>query len=124
VLAVRCQLVELVEHIEVARLESPPQRDERVIRTGAEGIEAHHELEKLRPLPIKIISKGMQKQFIDISKKIESWLTKDNEADISELINELNYKVYKLYKLTYDEVKVIDPEFSLSKKEYEAIKLE
>lgn len=81
-------------------------------------------LEKLRPLPIKIISKGMQKQFIDISKKIESWLTKDNEADISELINELNYKVYKLYKLTYDEVKVIDPEFSLSKKEYEAIKLE
>jgi hypothetical protein len=81
-------------------------------------------LEKLRPLPIKIISKGMQRQFIDISKKIENWLTKDNEADISELINELNYKVYKLYKLTYDEVKVIDPEFSLSKKEYEAIKLE
>jgi len=66
----------------------------------------------------------MQKQFIDISKKIESRLTKDGEADIKELINELNYKVYKLYKLTYDEVKVIDPEFSLSKKEYEAIKLE
>ena len=81
-------------------------------------------LEKLRPLPIKIISKGMQKQFIDISKKIESRLTKDGEADIRELINELNYKVFKLYKLTYDEVKVIDPEFSLSKSEYDAIKLE
>jgi len=32
--------------------------------------------------------------------------------------------VYKLYELTYDEVKVIDPAYSLTKKEYEAIELE
>ena len=32
--------------------------------------------------------------------------------------------VYKLYELTYDEVKVIDQEFSLTKKEYDDIKLE
>jgi adenine-specific DNA-methyltransferase len=38
--------------------------------------------------------------------------------------NKIDNLVYKLYELTYDEVKVIDPEFSLSKKEYEAIKLE
>ncbi|NBP06730.1 MAG: hypothetical protein EBV15_11050, partial [Bacteroidetes bacterium] len=81
-------------------------------------------LEKLRPLPIKIVSKGMQKQFIDICKKIEKLLTKDGEADISELMNEMNYRVYKLYELTYDEVKVIDPEFGLTKKEYESIELE
>jgi hypothetical protein len=27
--------------------------------------------------------------------------------------------VYKLYELTYDEVKIIDPEFELSREEYE-----
>jgi hypothetical protein len=31
--------------------------------------------------------------------------------------------VYKLYELTYDEVKVIDPAFSLSEAEYKAIEL-
>ncbi len=31
--------------------------------------------------------------------------------------------VYKLYELTYEEVKVIDPEFSLSEQEYETIKV-
>lgn len=32
--------------------------------------------------------------------------------------------VYRLYDLSYDEVKVIDPVFALTKDEYEAIKLE
>ena len=32
--------------------------------------------------------------------------------------------VYKLYQLTYDEVKVIDPEFELTEQEYTAIKIE
>jgi adenine-specific DNA-methyltransferase len=81
-------------------------------------------LEKLRPLPIKIISKEKQKQLIQISKKIEILLSEDGESDITELQNEINSIVYKLYELTYDEVKVIDPEFNLSKKEYEAMKLE
>lgn len=39
-------------------------------------------------------------------------------------MNRIDNLVYKLYELTYDEVKVIDPAFSLSKKEYEGIKLE
>jgi hypothetical protein len=32
--------------------------------------------------------------------------------------------VYKLNELTYEEVKIIDAEFSFKKKEYEAINLE
>ncbi len=32
--------------------------------------------------------------------------------------------VYKLYQLTYDEVKVIDPEFELTEQEYTAITIE
>lgn len=63
------------------------------------------------------------------NKKIET-LVKDVIAkkelgkNTDSLEQEINNLVYKLYELTYDEVKVIDPEFSLSKKEYEAIKLE
>ena len=33
---------------------------------------------------------------------------------------EIDIMVYKLYELTYDEVLVVEPEFSLSKQEYEA----
>jgi len=48
----------------------------------------------------------------------------EKEHDTLTLEQDLNNIFYKLYELTYDEVKVIDPEFSLSKKEYEGIKLE
>jgi adenine-specific DNA-methyltransferase len=52
-------------------------------------------------------------------------LKKNNlDVDTTKLENQIDNFVYKLYELTYDEVKVIDPEFSLTKKEYEAIKLE
>jgi len=39
--------------------------------------------------------------------------------DTKELEDKIDLMVYKLYKLTYDEVKIIDSEFWLSKKEYE-----
>jgi adenine-specific DNA-methyltransferase len=32
--------------------------------------------------------------------------------------------VYKLYQLTYNEVKIIDPEFELTEQEYTAITIE
>jgi len=81
-------------------------------------------LEKLKPLPIRLISMEGQKPFIEFCKKIEKLKSKNENADITELDNDMNIRVFKLYELTYDEVKVIDPAFSLSKKEYEAIKLE
>jgi hypothetical protein len=64
-----------------------------------------------------------QKPFLDFYKKIEKLKLKNENADITELENEINIVVYKTYALTYDEVKVIDPEFSLSKKEYDGIKI-
>ena len=45
----------------------------------------------------------------------------DRHADTSELENAINNLVYKLYQLTYDEVKIIDPEFELTEQEYMAI---
>jgi hypothetical protein len=80
-------------------------------------------LEKLKSLPIRLISMEAQKPFLDFYKKIEKLKLKNENADITELENEINIVVYKTYALTYDEVKVIDPEFSLSKKEYDGIKI-
>lgn len=45
-------------------------------------------------------------------------------AYVSHLENQIDELVYKLYKLTYAEVKIIDPEFELSEEEYNNIKLE
>jgi adenine-specific DNA-methyltransferase len=76
----------------------------------------------LSELPIKETNKKIQSIFINYTDTI--LLHKFKGKDTSELEQEIDNLVYKLYELTYDEVKVIDPEFSLSKKEYEAIKLE
>ena len=55
-----------------------------------------------------------------VDKIIGLKLENKNSISYEKQIDNL---VYKIYDLTYDEVKVIDPEFSLTKKEYEAIKL-
>jgi adenine-specific DNA-methyltransferase len=81
-------------------------------------------LEKLRPLPIKIIGIAQQNQFTEICKKIENRLKQNNDADINELLILLNSKVYRLYELSYAEVKVIDPGFELSKQDYDKIQLD
>jgi adenine-specific DNA-methyltransferase len=76
----------------------------------------------LNNLPVPYISKGTMKTIISTVLKI----IKEQELENDTLLLEenLNKLFYKLYELTFDEVKVIDPEFSLSKKEYEAIKLD
>lgn len=46
------------------------------------------------------------------------------KADITNIENQIDILVYKLYNLTYEEVKVIDPniESIISKEEYETKK--
>jgi len=46
----------------------------------------------------------------------------DRHADTSALEKECDQLVYKLHQLTYDEVKIIDPEFELTEQKYTAIK--
>ena len=45
------------------------------------------------------------------------------EKDTTTLEQQIDNLVYRLYDLTYDEVKVVDPEFGLSREEYEAIEV-
>ncbi len=74
-------------------------------------------LEKLRKLPIKIIYPEQQKPFIQLVDQILS--LKKAGKDTQKLEDQIDLMVYKLYGLTYDEVKIVDPEFCMSKKEYE-----
>ncbi len=61
-------------------------------------------------------------------RKIEILVTrimslKSKGKDTSALEQEIDNMVYRLYDLTYDDVKVIDPVFGLTKEEYEAIRI-
>ena len=59
--------------------------------------------------------------FIEIEKMVDKILTakkSDPNADTSELEKQIDHLVYKLYQLTYNEVKIIDPEFALTEQEY------
>ncbi len=73
-------------------------------------------------IPIKLFDDRIQNVLSAIIDQI--LILKSKRKDTTSLEQEIDNLVYKLYELTYDEVKVIDPAFSLSKKEYEAIKLE
>jgi len=39
--------------------------------------------------------------------------------DIKEYEFQINQMVYKLYELTYEEVKIVDPDFLMSEEKYE-----
>lgn len=74
----------------------------------------------LLTIPIKTIenTRKFQTFFDELSKLYEEG---KNTTILQDKINNL---VYKLYELNYDEVKVIDPDFALSKEEYKKITME
>jgi hypothetical protein len=75
-------------------------------------------------LPIPKISKTKQAKCIYLVDQILAAKKSDPKADTSELEKEIDNLVYKLYQLTYNEVKIIDPDFPLTEQEYEGIKIE
>ena len=75
-------------------------------------------------LPIAPSMKSEKMQIIQLVEQILNAKISDPKADTSALENQIDQMVYKLYKLTYEEVKVIAPEFSLSPEEYEAVSVE
>ena len=46
------------------------------------------------------------------------------QADTSSLENKIDFLVYHLYDLTYDEVLVVDPNPPFSREEYDAYQVE
>ena len=84
-------------------------------------------VEDIKNFPIPKISKNQQStinnQQSTLTFKVEAVLkAKAKGADTSQLEREIDDMVYRLYGLTYDEVKTIEPEYSsLSREEYEAL---
>lgn len=86
------------------------------------GIEGEITVQSIENIPIPQITQQKQQPFINLVNQILE--RKENNKDTAALDQQIDNLVYRLYELTYEEVKVIDPEFSLSQKEYESIELE
>jgi len=83
-----------------------------------------YDIPYLEKLPIPLIPKKSANKLSRLVEKIISEKNKDITINTSQIENEIDNLVYKLYELSYDEVKVIDPAFSLSEQEYKNIKLD
>ncbi len=73
-------------------------------------------------IPVPHLSNPLQQPFIDLVDKVLEG--KENGLDTTALEQQIDLMVYRLYELTYEEVKVIDPEFKLIKEAYERIQME
>lgn len=62
----------------------------------------------------QIIKITSDKRFFDNNQKVKR---------IEEIEFELDIMVFKLYNLTYNEVKIVDPEFTMSEREYSKFKI-
>ena len=71
----------------------------------------------INDLPIKIVDQKIKTKF---SNKIKQLL---NNIDNKEILLDIDVMVYKLYELTYDEIKTIDNEFSMSEAEYNSYQI-
>jgi adenine-specific DNA-methyltransferase len=72
-------------------------------------------VEDIKNFPIPQMSANQQSV---LKVKVNSIL-KAEGADTVKLEREIDDMVYRLYGLTYDEVKTIEPEYSTSREEYE-----
>jgi hypothetical protein len=63
----------------------------------------------------------MAKEIERLVEKILAAKAVDPQADTTGLEREVDNLIYRLYSLTYEEVKVIEPEFPLSRAESEGI---
>lgn len=78
--------------------------------------------QNVEKLLIKIANNKTQLLFI---QRVDEILTfKSQGKNTTALEQQIDDMVYKLYQLTYQEVKIIDPEFALTEQEYAEIKLD
>ncbi len=78
----------------------------------------------LSEIPIKELAEAKQLRFIEYADKIINLKKDSPEIDTTTIEPQIDNLVYKLYDLTYDEVKVVDPDFGLSEDEYASLMIE
>lgn len=72
----------------------------------------------LEPISIPFVDREKQMFIESIVDQILEKKKQNPKADTSRLEAEIDNMVYKLYGLTYEEVKIVDPEFGMSENEY------
>ena len=65
----------------------------------------------------------LSKSSLEIENLVKA-IEQEKENDTSALENQIDFLVYHLYGLTYDEVLIVDPETPISREEYEAYNIE
>jgi len=65
-----------------------------------------------------------EKPFAEIVDKTHILKKVNPEYDTTEVDKKIDLMIYKLYDLTYEEVKVVDPEFGLSEEDYAMIEID
>jgi hypothetical protein len=75
----------------------------------------------VKDFPIPSIDKSLQTKFEVIANEVLMEKKRNPQADTKHLEDQIDKMVYKLYNLTYEEVKIIDPEIEkiIPEKDYE-----
>ena len=74
----------------------------------------------IQEFPLVEIPKETQQKLSDISKKVHELVKQGKSTNSYE--EQINFIVYKLYNLSYDEVRLVDPDFILNENEYNSLK--
>ena len=75
--------------------------------------------EPLQGIPLPVVDVSQQQPIIALVDKILAAKKADPQADTSAWEAEIDFLVYKLYGLSYDEVLVVDPGTGITREEYE-----
>lgn len=75
--------------------------------------------EHIRNIPIPTATKEEQSTIVSLVNRILDTKKDNPSADTSAFEAQVDFLVYKLYLLTYDEVIIVDPETPITREEYE-----
>lgn len=81
-------------------------------------------VQDIKGFPLPIASNEQIRSLGKVSKKVLTKKKTNLSTDTSALENQIDFLVYHLYGLAYDEVLIVDPETPISREEYEAYNIE
>ena len=75
-------------------------------------------VQDIKDFPIPVIRKDVRSHIEKIVERILTAKRSDSNADTSAYEQEIDRMVYHLYSLTYDEIKIVDPNTPITEEEY------
>lgn len=79
-------------------------------------------VQDIKEFPLPKVNSDERKILMRLVDNVTTIKKRKSIADTSALENQIDFLVYHLYGLTYDEVLIVDPETPISREEYEAYK--